>query len=147
MVKLQEVTDEDFAQPQDGPVGGEDDWDTDSESDISETSSQASEDLVSESIYERFIALQDILPPTQRRFLSNTVSTTTSWVKTGLTFSSKALWVVSTSALLLGVPWALAYAEEQQMIEMEREMKMQQSASDLLTPGASSQQQGARPAL
>jgi import receptor subunit TOM22 len=38
--------------------------------------------------------------------------------------------------LLLGVPWALAYAEEQQMIEMEREMQMQQQASQLLTqPG------------
>lgn len=41
------------------------------------------------------------------------------------------LWVVSTSALLLGVPWALAYAEEQQMQEMEREMKMQQNANDV----------------
>jgi len=43
----------------------------------------------------------------------------------------KTLWVVSTSALLLGVPWALAYAEEQQMVEMEREMKMQQSANEV----------------
>jgi len=44
----------------------------------------------------------------------------------------KTLWVVSTSALLLGVPWALAYAEEQQMAEMEREMKMQQSANEVV---------------
>jgi import receptor subunit TOM22 len=29
------------------------------------------------------------------------------------------------------VPWALAFAEEQQMIEMEKEMKMQQSANDV----------------
>jgi import receptor subunit TOM22 len=74
-----------------------------------------------------------MLPPTQRRFLSSTASNTTSWVKTGLTYSGKALWVVSTSLLLLGVPWALAYAEEQQMIEMEKEMMMQQQASNLLT--------------
>ena len=40
----------------------------------------------------------------------------------------KTLWVVSTSALLLGVPWALAFSEEQQVQEMEREMRMQQNA-------------------
>lgn len=39
--------------------------------------------------------------------------------------------MVSTSLLLLGVPWALAYAEEQQMIEMEREMTMQQKAGEV----------------
>jgi len=30
MVKLEEVADEDLVQPQEGPIGGEDDWDTDS---------------------------------------------------------------------------------------------------------------------
>jgi import receptor subunit TOM22 len=30
MVKLEEVIDEELAQDQAGPVGGEDDWDTDS---------------------------------------------------------------------------------------------------------------------
>lgn len=65
-----------------------------------------------------------------------------------MSFGGKALWVVSTSALLLGVPWALAYAEEQQMIEMEREMKMQQQANEVLTaPGAGAQQGAAKPAL
>jgi import receptor subunit TOM22 len=89
-----------------------------------------------------------MLPPTQRRFLASTASTTSSWVKSGLTFSGKALWVVSTSLLLLGVPWALAYAEEQQMIEMEKEMQMQQQASNLLTqPSAGDGVGEARPAL
>jgi import receptor subunit TOM22 len=38
---------------------------------------------------------------------------------------------VSTSALLLGVPWALAFAEEQQMVEMEKEMKMRESGQEV----------------
>ncbi|KAH0013523.1 hypothetical protein KCU78_g9162, partial [Aureobasidium melanogenum] len=59
-------------------------------------------------------------------------------------YGGKTLWVVSTSVLLLGVPWALAFAEEQQMAEMEREMKMQQSANELLTQ---QQQSQAKPAL
>jgi import receptor subunit TOM22 len=84
-----------------------------------------------ESLYERLAALQDIVPASARRKVTSTVSTTTSWVKSGLLFGGKTLWVVSTSALLLGVPWALAYSEEQNMVEMEREMKMQQSASEV----------------
>ena len=39
--------------------------------------------------------------------------------------------MVSTSALLLGVPWALAFSDEQQVQEMEREMRMQQSANEV----------------
>ena len=76
-----------------------------------------------------------MLPPSQRRAITSTVSSTTSWLKAGAVFSGKALWVVSTSLLLLGVPWALAYAEEQQMIEMEREMMQQQQANQILTGG------------
>ncbi|KAI7155748.1 hypothetical protein KC352_g27620, partial [Hortaea werneckii] len=52
-----------------------------------------------------------------------------------------------TSALLLGVPWALAFSEEQQVQEMEREMRMQQSANELLTQGANAGQQQAKPAV
>jgi len=74
-----------------------------------------------------------MVPPKQRRALSSAWDTTSSWASTGLSFGGKTLWVVSTSALLLGVPWALAFAEEQQMAEMEREMKMQQSANEMLT--------------
>lgn len=84
-----------------------------------------------ESFADRIYALKDIVPPQQRRFLSSSLSTASSWLQTGFSFSGKTLWVVSTSALLLGVPWALAFAEEQQMQEMEREMKMQQSANEV----------------
>lgn len=84
-----------------------------------------------ESFADRLAALKDIVPPTYRKTLSNTFSTTSSWVQTTLNYGGKTLWVVSTSVLLLGVPWALAFAEEQQMAEMEREMKMQQSANEV----------------
>jgi len=72
-----------------------------------------------------------MVPPAQRRYLSATVATATAWARRGLLLGGKTLWVVSTSALLVGVPWALAWSEEQQMMEMEREMRMQQSASEV----------------
>jgi import receptor subunit TOM22 len=37
---------------------------------------------------------------------------------------------VSTSALLLGVPWALAYSEEQMIVEQERAEIMAQRAQN-----------------
>ena len=99
------------------------------------TESEASDDeeeyMPDETFADRLAALKDIVPPTYRKHLSNTISTTSSWVQTTLNYGGKTLWVVSTSVLLLGVPWALAFAEEQQMAEMEREMKMQQSANEV----------------
>jgi len=149
MVRLEEVDDEEVQQGQDGPIGGEDDWDTDSASDASETSSIASlDDISSETVLDRLLALQDMLPPSQRRFLTSSLSTSAYWLKSGLTFSGKALWVVSTSLLLLGVPWAMAYADEQQMIEMEKEMQMQQRANEILTsPSGGAVGGEARPAI
>ncbi|KAK6004439.1 hypothetical protein QM012_008301 [Aureobasidium pullulans] len=140
MVKLEEVLDEEFNREQAGPQV-EDEWDT---SDESEASDDEEEYLPDESFADRLAALKDIVPPTYRKTLSNTFSTTSSWVQTTLSYGGKTLWVVSTSVLLLGVPWALAFAEEQQMAEMEREMKMQQSANELLTQ---QQQSQAKPAL
>lgn len=148
MVKLEEVDDEAFARDQAGPTGGEEDWEDESgiafstalksarkyansrHKDASDASSIASSTLADETLIDRITALKDIVPPAQRRYLSKTINSSYGWVRSGFSFGGKALWVISTSALLLGVPWALAYAEEQQMVEMEREMKMQQSAND-----------------
>ncbi|KAK5137324.1 hypothetical protein LTR08_000294 [Meristemomyces frigidus] len=145
MVKLEEVPDEELNAPQPGPTKEEEDeWDTDDESELSEIED---DDTLDETLFDRVAALQDIIPPTYRRNLESVASTGYSWASKAVGLSGKTLWVVSTSALLLGVPWALAFSEEQQVQEMEREMRMQQSANELLTQGAGAGQTGARPAL
>lgn len=98
-------------------------------SDISEDESAYSPE--DETLLDRLIALRDILPPSARKGVSHFFRTTYAYFSTGLLWGGKALWVVGSSALLLGVPWALAYAEEQQLIEMERDMKMQQTTSEV----------------
>jgi hypothetical protein len=95
----------------------------------SDTSSIASAP-VDETLYERILALQDMIPASTRRSVSSKISTTTSWLKSGLFMGGKTLWVVSTSALLLGVPWALAYSEEQMIVEQERAEIMAQRAQN-----------------
>lgn len=59
------------------------------------------------------------------------MSSLTSLTKSTLSFGGKALWVISTSAFLLGVPWALAYAEEEQYVQMEREQGMMKGANEV----------------
>ena len=99
----------------------------------SDTSSIASEQL-DETLYERLLALQDIIPASTRRSVSSKVSTASDWLKSGLLLGGKTLWVVSTSALLLGVPWALAYSEEQMIVEQERAELMNQRAQSEVRP-------------
>ncbi|XMA15364.1 hypothetical protein WAI453_008155 [Rhynchosporium graminicola] len=130
MVELVEVEDESFETKQTGP-SDEDDYYTDTDSEIS---SDDEENVADEETFaDRLLALRDIVPPTTRSYIAAKVETATSWVKSGLSFSGKGLWVISTSALLLGVPFALAYAEEQQFIEMEKEMKMREAGEGLLS--------------
>ncbi|CZT13435.1 probable mitochondrial receptor complex chain MOM22 [Rhynchosporium graminicola] len=133
MVELVEVEDESFETKQTGP-SDEDDYYTDTDSEIS---SDDEENVADEETFaDRLLALRDIVPPTTRSYIAAKVETATSWVKSGLSFSGKGLWVISTSALLLGVPFALAYAEEQQFIEMEKEMKMREAGEGLLSGNA-----------
>lgn len=45
------------------------------------------------------------------------------------------MWSISVSALLIGVPFALCWAEEQQVIAMEQEVRMREMGADVLTAG------------
>ncbi len=57
-------------------------------------------------------------------------------VRTGLAFVGRAAWAVSVSALLVGIPFALSWAEEQNVIAMEQEQRMREMGGELLTAGA-----------
>ena len=56
-------------------------------------------------------------------------------VKSTIFFAGRATWAVSVSALLVGVPFALAYAEDQQLMAMEQEERMRMMGGELLTAG------------
>ncbi|KAI1822982.1 mitochondrial outer membrane translocase complex, subunit Tom22 [Xylaria intraflava] len=136
MVKLEELTDDYFLDPQRGPEDKDNATDDDAYSDTdSEISEQSEYDPSDETLAERLYALRDMVPPQTRGYIANTVSTASNAVKSALSFSGKTLWVISSSALLLGIPWALLWAEEQQVLEMEKEMKMREMGGELLTAG------------
>ncbi|GME67255.1 unnamed protein product [[Candida] boidinii] len=75
-----------------------------------------------ETIYERIVALKDIIPAGQRKSLYNTVSSIQSLATTGVFTTGSLIWYGATTALFLGVPLALSIVGETQLIELEKQM-------------------------
>ncbi|KKA28042.1 hypothetical protein TD95_001554 [Thielaviopsis punctulata] len=131
MVQLVEVEDEHFVTGQLGPDEEDDYSDTDSE-----ISTESDFDASAESLADRLYALRDIIPPATRAWwaarASATVATTSAVVGT----AGKGLWALSSSVIFLGVPFALCWMEEQQVLAMEQEFKMREQGDELLSGGA-----------
>lgn len=82
-----------------------------------------------ETIADRIYALKDILSPSTRSKIVETWSTSSSWAFWGGKLAGNAIWVVTTSALLVGLPLALAIENETMMVQQEKEMLAQQQGA------------------
>ncbi|RDX50299.1 mitochondrial import translocase, subunit Tom22 [Polyporus arcularius HHB13444] len=87
-----------------------------------------------ESFYERVVALADIIPPTTRQSISDKFRRTTSVVKTTGKVVGNLVWIVTTSALLIGLPLALVLEDEAKIVQQEKEMLAQQQGAQMLAP-------------
>lgn len=115
-----------------------DEDDEDDEEEEDDDDDDYEEDVLNETLTERIVALKAVVPPAYRNIISSVSSFVSSATSTTFSFTGKALWVITTSSLLLGVPLTLSVISEQQLIEMEKEMKLTQSTNELLAPGAES---------
>lgn len=79
------------------------------------------------------------MPPKTRGWIADSVSAFSSRAWGVLSFSGKGAWVLTTSALFIGVPFALSFNEDLQYAAMEQEYNMRQSGGDMLTAGAEEQ--------
>lgn len=120
MVKLIEVADEHFIPT---PYH-EDDDDAYSDTSSSVSSAGDDDDGLDESLYDRISALKDMIPPRQRAAFNGALSKAYGLISTGLSMGGTTLWVLVTSTFVLGVPFAVAVGDEQQLIEMEKDMKV-----------------------
>lgn len=118
------------------------------DSEISDASDLGDNTSFDESLTDRLNALRDIVPPQTRARISSTLSTTYSGVSKTVTFGGKSLWVICTSVLLLGLPYALAFQDEQMVQEEERQRQlMSEGASGLMSAGEGQVPGGAKAAL
>lgn len=76
-----------------------------------------------------------MVPASARGWISHKCEQTTSAVKSAVFFAGRAAWTVSVSALLVGVPFALAWGEEQSIQAMEQEQRMRELGGEMLTAG------------
>jgi import receptor subunit TOM22 len=132
MVTLTEVEDEHFQSTQPGPDVDDDDY-SDTDSDIS---NESDFDPADETLADRLYALRDMIPPSTRGWLSSRLSAVGNTTWNVLSFSGKSAWVITTSALFFGVPFALSFSEDMQYAAMEQEYNMRQQGNDLMTAGA-----------
>lgn len=102
----------------------------------SEISNESDFDPTDETLAERLYALRDIIPPTTRGWIASRVEKVSSSAWSALSFTGKGAWVLTTSALFLGVPFALSFSEDQQLAAMEQEFNMRQAGGEMLTGGA-----------
>jgi import receptor subunit TOM22 len=103
----------------------------------------ASDAPVDESLLDRVLALRDMVPPKARARISAATSSLVSATSTTVNYSGKGLWVLATSILLLGIPYALALGDEQQFMEEERQRGMMAEAAQGITQAGGE----AKPAL
>jgi import receptor subunit TOM22 len=82
-----------------------------------------------ETFFDRVAALVDIVPPTTRQKISSRVSTTASVVKTVGQRLGQLAWIITTSALLVGLPLALSLEDEARIVAQEKEIAAQQQGA------------------
>lgn len=79
-----------------------------------------------ETLAERLSALKDIIPPATRLSLSNSIYSGVQWTKWTGNLAGNIVWVVTTTALLIGLPMALAIEDESRVLAQEKEFQGQQ---------------------
>lgn len=82
-----------------------------------------------ESFYDRLSALVDIVPPATRQSMSSSLVKTTSFIKKTGKVVGNVVWIVTTSALLIGLPLALSLEDEAKIVQQEQEMLAQQQGA------------------
>lgn len=101
----------------------------------SRTSSSVSLDSVDsdapdhESLLDRISALVDIVPPSTRHSISSKIAASASFLKSGGKLAGNLVWIVTTSALLVGLPLALSLEDEAKVVAQEKEMLAQQQGA------------------
>ena len=128
MVLVEEVPDASASAvplPTDDLLSGEHESDFETSSSFSDSLSDDDFDPSSETIYDRLVALRDIVPPSARLSAYASYEKTKSWVWWSVFGAGNLAWIVGTSAILMGLPLALAIEDETRIVQQEREMQMQ----------------------
>jgi import receptor subunit TOM22 len=124
MVEFEEIKDEQYTGAETVVDDDDDEW-----SDESDDGEDDEKEIASETLIDRIVALKDIIPARQRDAIARTLSKAYSYGTIATFIGGKAAYVVITSVLMLGIPYALTLEEDRMIAEQERQMQMSQDMS------------------
>ncbi|KAG6336062.1 hypothetical protein ID866_3035 [Astraeus odoratus] len=131
MVKVEIVEEKDVHDAHTSPYASPSSSRTSSTESLSSVSSELSAD---ETLYDRLTALVDIVPPTTRHNIASRASKTASFIKKTGKVVGNVVWIVTTSALLIGLPLALSLEDEAKIVAQEKEFMAQQQGAQQASP-------------
>ncbi|TNY18917.1 mitochondrial outer membrane translocase complex, subunit Tom22 [Rhodotorula diobovata] len=115
MVRVTEVSDDAWS-------SASSDAGSDSDSVLSDSDLQLQHfDPSQESLKDRFYALKDMVPPTTRAAVSDAATSAKSWLGWSAAKAGNAAWIVTTTALLVGMPLLLSIEGEAALVQQEKE--------------------------
>ncbi|GAA5973877.1 hypothetical protein JCM11641_001196 [Rhodosporidiobolus odoratus] len=132
----------------------EDDW-SDASSVASDALSDEEDSLTlydpsQETFSERFYALKDMVPPSTRASIVDSIDKVRGWTKWSVGKVGQAAWITTTSALLVGLPLLLSIEGEAAIVQQEKEFLAQPGAPNPYgappAPGSAPAPQGVVPA-
>ncbi|KZT27415.1 hypothetical protein NEOLEDRAFT_141004 [Neolentinus lepideus HHB14362 ss-1] len=132
MVKVEIVEDKDHHSTGSSPYSSPSSSRTSSSASLSSVSSELHDD---ETLFERVSALVDIIPPATRHSISTKVSKAASFLVRGGKLAGNLVWIVTTSALLIGLPLAMTLEDEAKIVAEEKAMLAQQQGAQQMIPG------------
>ena len=121
MVKITDVKDEDEWSDSSSVVDDHDSIAQEDDDDLVSESELELYDPSQETLKERLYALKDMVPPETRKSIADSVSTATRWSKWTISKAGSAAWIVTTSALVVGLPLMLSIEGEAAIVQQEKE--------------------------
>lgn len=125
MVDFEEIKDEHY-DGTDTALDDEDEW-----SDESDDGDDDEKELARETILNRIAALKHMVLAHQRDAIVYTLSKAYSYGTIPTFIGGKAAYIVITSVLMLGIPYALTLEEDRIIAEQERHRQMSQGMTEV----------------
>ena len=102
-----------------------------SDGEYSDDSDDEDDNIADETLWDRMVALQDIVPAGHRDSIYHAFSRAFAIGSATTFIGGKVVYVIITSVLMLGVPYALVSEEDKIISEQEKQIQLQQGMSEV----------------
>jgi mitochondrial import receptor subunit TOM22 len=131
MVEFEEIKDDDYSETG-AVVDDQHEWSDQSSTDDDDDDDEA--DIANETLFDRISALKDIIQADRRDPIARGLSKAYSYGRLATYIGGRAVYVVVTAALLIGIPYVMMEEGVKPELEMERQMQAKQTMDQVCSP-------------